>query len=314
MSSISIEPYDPSCETAWNAFNHQALNGHFLFDRSFMGYHGDRFSDASLVVLQQGEIRALFPANVSNGLLHSHQGLTFGGLVHGDDVGPAEALEIFTSIGRRAKTMDVEAIRYKAMPAIYHRAPAQSDLYALFRNGAVCHRRDTSSTIDYRAPGPRSRRRGRSLRKSLSGGLDLVWDDAGWTEYWQVLTETLARRHGRAPVHTEGEIRLLAARFPDNIKLLTAQKSGSVVGGVVVFETPYVAHAQYIAASPFGQELSALDAIFDHLINSYAETKRYFDFGISTEEEGQRLNVGLSGYKQEWGAGCVVQDTYQWIV
>ncbi len=314
MSAISIAPYRPSDESLWNAFNKEALNGHFLFDRGFMEYHADRFTDASLMVLRGDELVGLFPANLSNGQLHSHQGLTFGGLVHGEGLRLDEVVEAFDAIGGHARTTGAEAIVYKALPAIYHRAPAEAGLYGLFRSGATCFRRDASATIDYRAPGQRSSRRRRSLRKSQAAGLELVWDEAGWEEYWQVLTEVLVRRHGRPPVHTAGEIQLLASRFPDNLKLLTAKKDGETVAGVVMFETPQVAHAQYISAGPLGQELSALDAIFDHLIGFYADTKRYFDFGISTEDEGRRLNVGLSGYKQEWGAGSVMHDIYRWTL
>ena len=126
-----------------------------------------------------------------------------------------------------------------------------------------------------------------------------------------MLAEVLTRRHNRVPVHTPAEMRLLADRFPDNIRLYVAKKDGATVAGVVMFETPHVAHAQYVAASPRGQALCALDAVFGHLIGFYADTKRYFDFGISTEDSGRHLNAGLAGYKREWGGGCVVQDTYE---
>ncbi|WP_117190687.1 GNAT family N-acetyltransferase [Rhizobium terrae] len=312
MNAITVAPYDAMMKQAWNAFNRDAVNGHFLFDRNFMEYHADRFDDASLVLLKQGVVAGIFPASRAGTHLYSHQGLTFGGLVHSQDLRIDEVLEMFNALGEHAKEMGVDSIVYKAMPTIYNRAPAEGSIYALFRNDAICRRRDTSATIDYRAPGQRSRRRARALRKSQAADLQLVWDKDGWEEYWQVLAEVLARRHSRSPVHTCSEIRMLADRFPDNIKLFVAKKDDATVAGVVMFETEHVAHAQYIAAGSRGQELAALDAIFDHLIGHYAGSKRYFDFGISTEQEGRHLNTGLADYKHEWGAGCVVYDTYQW--
>jgi hypothetical protein len=307
---IAAVPYEPGAETDWNTLNATAVNGHFLFDRGFMEYHADRFQDASLLLLRDGAPVALFPANIAGDQLHSHQGLSFGGLVHGAALRVEEALAAMDALVAHARARGLGAIVYKAMPAIYHRAPAEAALYALFRHGARCRRRDVTATIDYLAPGQISRRRRRAVRKSAVSGLQLAWD-AGWEEYWPVLAEVLQRRHNKIPVHSPCEIRRLAARFGDSIRLFTARKDGEVVAGVVMFETPLVAHAQYVAASPEGQELSALDAIFDHLIGSYAGSKRYFDFGISTDEDGQYLNVGLADYKQEWGGGCVVQDTYE---
>lgn len=310
MSGITAVPYEGSARQAWNALNAEAANGHFLFDRGFMEYHADRFADASLIFMQDGTPIALLPANRAGDRLHSHQGLTFGGLVHGEALRVAELLAVFDALLAHVRAAGLRTISYKAMPAIYHRTPAEAALYALFRHGARCTRRDVTATIDYRAPVRQSRRRKRSIRRAAAAGLALGWE-AAWDEYWPVLAEVLKRRHNRDPVHTPAEIASLATRFAEQIRLFVARHQGEVVAGVVMFETPEVAHAQYVAASPRGQELCALDAIFDHLIGLYAASKRCFDFGISTDDGGLTLNEGLANYKQEWGGGAVVQDTYE---
>jgi hypothetical protein len=310
MSAVAAIPYETSLAGTWNELNETANGGHFLFHRDFMEYHADRFTDASLILVRDHAPIALFPANRDGDTLHSHQGLTFGGIVHGDGVRVEQVLEMFDALVAHARRTAATSIVYKAMPSIYRRSPAEDSLYALFRHGAQCRRREASAAIDYRAPGRRSRRRERALRKSARPGLEFGWDEA-WEEYWRVLADVLRRRHDRAPVHSAHEIRLLATRFPANIRLFTARRSEAIVAGVVMFETPYVAHAQYVAASPEGQALCALDGIIDRLIAFYESRKRYFDFGISTEQAGLQLNVGLAGYKREWGGGCVVQDTYQ---
>jgi hypothetical protein len=310
MSEFDVVPYDASMAASWNELNETALNGHFLFHRSFMEYHADRFIDASLMLVRDGSPAAIFPANRAGSHLHSHQGLTFGGIVHGGDVRVDQVLEIVDALIAHARHGGATSITYKALPLIYHKCPADEGIYALFRHGAQCRGREVTHAIAYEAPGPRSRRRQRGVRKSGDAGLELGWDNC-WDEYWLVLAEVLGRRHNRTPVHTPREMRLLADRFPGNIRLFVAKKDGSTVAGVVTFETPRVAHAQYVAASPHGQALFALDAVFDHLIGFYADTKRYFDFGISTEDGGRWLNAGLAGYKQEWGGGCVAQDTYE---
>ena len=70
------------------------------------------------------------------------------------------------------------------------------------------------------------------------------------------------RRHGRRPVHSLEEISLLAARFPDELKLYCARDAdGAVAGGVVIFATPVVAHTQYIASSETGMAGGAVDAV-----------------------------------------------------
>jgi hypothetical protein len=310
MSVITAVPYERGARQAWNTLNAEAANGHFLFDRGFMEYHADRFADASLIFLRDGAPIALLPANRAGERLHSHQGLTFGGIVHGEALRAGEMLAVFDALLAHARAAGLRGITYKAMPAIYHRTPAEAALYALFRHGAHCVRRDVTATIDYRAPVRQSRRRRRAIRRSATSGLAIGWETA-WADFWPVLAEVLKRRHNRDPVHSPAEITGLAARFAEQIRLFVARHAGEIVAGVVMFETPEVAHAQYVAASPRGQDLCALDAIFDHLIRHYATSKRCFDFGISTDDAGRTLNEGLADYKQEWGGGAVVQDTYE---
>ncbi len=88
-------------------------------------------------------------------------------------------------------------------------------------------------------------------------------------------------------------------------------KEDEVLAGCLIFETKTVAHAQYISASEEGKESSALDLLFNHLINKIFEKKRYFDFGTSNENNGHFLNQGLISQKEGFGARGVVYDTYQ---
>jgi hypothetical protein len=104
---------------------------------------------------------------------------------------------------------------------------------------------------------------------------------------------------------------MLAGRFPDNIKLFAAYRNDVMLGGVVIYASQNVAHAQYIAASDEGKKMSATDLILDWLINERYADKRYFDFGISTEVDGRYLNLGLVSNKEGFGARATVYDFYE---
>lgn len=83
------------------------------------------------------------------------------------------------------------------------------------------------------------------------------------------------------------------------------------MAGVLVFETPQVVHAQYIANSEEGREIGALDLVMDHLVNVFSAGHRYFDFGISTENSGRLLNGGLISQKEMFGGRGIVYDHYR---
>lgn len=126
--------------------------------------------------------------------------------------------------------------------------------------------------------------------------------------------EALIERHGVKPIHSVGEIKLLAQRFPNNIKLFASFKDDVMLAGVIMYESRNVAHMQYAANSKVGWNIGAQDIIENYLINSYYRNKKYFDFGISTEKLGQVLNLGLIKRKENFGANAVVYDTYHMII
>ena len=94
--------------------------------------------------------------------------------------------------------------------------------------------------------------------------------------------------------------------------MLVALQDGLVVAGCIYFLTKRVWHAQYIAASELGHEISALDTLFSHSIQiAKNDGSRYFDFGTSNENNGWILNDGLYRYKHEFGGGGVVHEFFE---
>lgn len=306
---ITIRPYATEDRALWNAFNKTARNGHFLFDRDFMEYHADRFTDASILLLADDELAGIMPANRRDDTIHSHQGLTFGGLVTAKASTP-RTLALLDALRDHYRAAGAQQLVYKALPLIYHEVPTTEDGYWLYRNGAVLARRDITTTVDYRLPPYRSSRRQRGIKKAAKAGL-VFGPSKNWQPFWDILTGVLASRHEVQPVHSVPEITLLAERLPENIGLYTAEKDGEVLAGIVMFITPQVAHAQYISASEAGKECGALDGLIDYLIERYRPTHRYFDFGISTFDAGRQLNEGLITQKEEFGGGAVLHDVYE---
>jgi Acetyltransferase (GNAT) domain len=312
MTKVEAVRYEAGRARAWDEFVSLARNGHFLFLRGYMDYHADRFPDASLMFYDEGgRPVGLLPATVlDGGVVASHAGLTFGGLVSSDATKAGLTLEIFDAMLARLCADGYARLVYKAVPHIYHRAPCEEDLYALFRAGARLVRRDLSSTIDMRARLPFSKGRKYSIKLAAKSGVEVGPSD-DFDAFMAIEERVLAERHGARPVHTAAELRMLARRFPDNIKLFAASRGGRMLAGVVVYESAQVAHAQYIGASPEGREVGAADLIIGSLVEGLYAEKRFFDFGISTERAGAYLNEGLAENKQGFGARAVVYDFYE---
>jgi hypothetical protein len=308
---MMLKRYSPADKDAWNGFVRNAKNGLFMFDRNFMDYHSDRFTDHSLLAHDEnGSIIALLPANEKDGVLHSHQGLTFGGFVTDIGMKATRMLELFAALKDYATANGLRKLIYKPIPHTYHLLPAEEDLYALFRNGARLVRTDLTTTVSIANRIGFSELRKRGEKKAIRSGVTLQLS-TDYQSYMSLVAKVLQERHGTVPVHTAEEIALLASRFEDNIKLYTAEKEGSLLAGVLMFEYDRLAHAQYIAASPEARNVGALDALFSHLINTVYAGKQYFDFGKSTDKNGSFLNEGLIGQKEGFGGRGIVHQFFE---
>jgi hypothetical protein len=257
-----------------------------------------------------GQLGALMPATIRDGMLSSHAGLTFGGVVSDNAMKAALMLEVFDALRVDLVERGLKGLSYKAVPHIYHRLPAEEDLYALYRHRAKLVRRDISSAILLQEKLSFSKGRKWALKQADKHGLEVRRSD-DFTGFMAIEQQVLSEKHNLRPAHTADEIQMLAGRFPNNIKLFGAYYDRAMLAGVVIYESHKVAHAQYMAASDDGKQKGALDVILDHLINDYYRDKQYFDFGISTEDDGRYLNSGLIENKQSFGARAIVHDFYQ---
>jgi hypothetical protein len=309
-SDVEVRPYEPGDRALWDRLVEESRSRHFFFRRDYMDYHRDRFEDASRIVLAGGTPVAAFPASRHGEEIVSHGGLTFGGILSGPKLTTRRTVEALRALLTSYAAEGATTLRYKAVPAIYHLVPAEEDLYALFVAGARLVRRDVAAALDPRERPRPSKGRRAAVRQALGAGIEVAREDA-FAEFMELEDEALRRRHGTAPVHTPAEMEMLAAAFPDNIKLFTARREGALQGGVLVYETPVVAHAQYIAGTEQAYAEHALDAVLAHLIEDEYAAKPWFDFGISTTEEGRNLNTGLMRNKESFGGRAVVYDTYE---
>lgn len=320
---IEVRRYTTDQAEAWNRFVAQSKNGTFLFDRRYMDYHADRFSDHSLMVYEfrdplaclseNNRLLALLPANERDGILYSHQGLTYGGLITDQRATADKVCDIFRIINDYLREQGFRKVVYKPTPAIYHQMAADEDLYAMFvecrahltsRNASSCLRLDRQTRF------AESRRSG--CRKATAARLT-VSESEDLKAFWEILTSNLQEKYAAAPVHTVEEMQLLRSRFPEQIRLFTVSDPvGQLLGGTLLYLTPQTVHTQYISASPEGKRKGALDLLFDTLIHHTHFPQTYFDFGTSALDDSCQLNFPLFFQKQGFGARTVCYDRYEW--
>lgn len=306
---MTIEQYTPSLADEWDEAVKASRNGTFLHLRAYMDYHSDRFADCSLLARDdKGRVIALLPAHAQGEVVASHRGLTYGGWLMTARADAEAMLEVWQLAAAHYASLGFKTMLYRPAPHIYHKYPAEEDLYALYRAGGRLDASLISSVIYNAAPLGFDMAARQSVRKAQKEGVEVgISDD--WEGFWQVLSALLRERHNASPVHTLDEIKLLHSRFPENIRLYTATLNGHILAGVVVYVTDTVAHSQYAATTAEGRQLRTLPLLYNKIIADYAHLP-YFDFGTSNEDGGRVLNTGLIRQKCGFGARGVVYNTY----
>ena len=310
---MKIIRYTPSHKSQWDQFVNESKNGTFLHLRDYMDYHSDRFEDFSLLCVDdKNNLLAILPANIKHSTLYSHQGLTYGGwIIPTKDVTATTMLEIWDTMMLFFKQNNIDSFIYKTIPHIYHRYPAEEDLYAIFRHNGQIKSSLISTTLPLDDSQLRFNENARRGIKNAIANDVTIEQTCDFSPFWSVLSQMLSEQYNTTPVHSLEEIELLHSRFPNNIKLFVAIHNGEIIAGTLIFFTHTVAHAQYIAASPKGKELKALPLVFDHIIKNECGGCKYFDFGTSNEDGGWLLNEGLITQKCGMGGRGIIYNTFE---
>lgn len=280
-----------------------------MFRRGFVGYHEERFDEVSLVVRRGSTVVGIVPATVAGDEVVSHAGLTFGTLVPRRRLGLDRTLAVLSACAEHFVSLGSRRWILKPLPYIYSGSAEQDDVCALDLMGAQLVRRDVATAVAPGCPRVLSAERRRSIRRGLASDLTVARSD-DVEPFMDLMGEVLAQRHQTSAVHTADELRLLMERFPDEITLHVAlNRTGAVSAGIVTFSTPWVVHAQYIAASDEARASGGLDIVADALISQASASGRWFDFGTSNERD-RSVNWGLVRNKEGFGGGSVAYDRY----
>lgn len=311
-----VKPYSDGDSAAWNELVSASRAGTFLFHRGYMDYHRDRFPDHSLLFYSEGgTLQGALPATRGGdaGVVSSHAGLTYGGLILRPEVRLTAVGEMLRAAARHYLSQGFERLAYKPVPFIYYSYPSDDDRYYLFRADARLTARSASTAIDLTSPHAAALWH-RKLKAGAAQGLKFKQlAPQHVPAFWRIVEQVLATYHATRPVHTAAQMQLLMQQLPLNIALYAMCNEGDeICAGSIVYHTPTCAHVQYMEASPEGRKRRALDQLIRNLsAHCLTMGHTYLDFGISTERGGTYLNEGLVYQKEGFGGRTVCYDEYE---
>lgn len=308
MKSLRVQKYNAKHKDVWDEFVLKAEVHSILFFRDFMEYHRDRFIDYSLMVYEDQKLIAILPANIDeNGVIHSHQGLSYGGLLCRPKIRFDQYVDIYKVVLNFIFYHNFKKIYIKSVPRCYSKNNYSSVLFSWLN--AVCYRTDIYSFIPsgkYLQP---NRNRIRSIKKSKNYDFEVRATD-DYKDFWNnILIPNLKNRFNTYPTHNLSEIESLVKRFEKNIQFYGLYEKEILRAGLVIFILRDIVHVQYSAGDDNRTD-GSLDYLIDFVIKKYNKTKD-FSFGTSSENEGKNINHGLLQWKESFQVVNDVQEFYE---
>jgi len=219
-------------------------------------------------------------------------------------------VELFSTMCEFMRQNNWGRLIYAPMPHIYHRYPAEEDLYALDQMGAkiVTTKVTCAQHVGLSPPVNDSRRRLCRKARELGVRVEPFHD---LDRFYDMVCRWLFRRHSAKPVHSLEELRYLAGHFPGNIKIFGALRGSELLAAKMVFESPTCLKLQYVGSTDEGLEKNAMSLINDFLLKRSYPPGKWLDFGTSHDPATGVLNMNLMAHKESFGARAVLMRTYQ---
>lgn len=321
----TIIPYTPEYESSWDTFvQNTSANGTFLQTRRFLNYHpADRFEDASLIVHNsKGVIVAIVPAaSVSrNGLkvFVSHPGSTYGGpVIHSAYTGAEKTISIVRSINDYVSS-NYSRAEFKLTPSLLCARECCSLNYAFYYLGySSWEELNTwTRTANDEVLFSELRQDKKHAYKKISK-MGLVYkplenlDDVAM--FYHLLENNL-QKYAVKPVHTLEELMdFKCSRLTNETVFYGLWDKENLVAGSMsfYFKQANILHTQYLSADLGITTYSPATALYCYtMLNAQNNHIQAISWGISTEDHGHFINMGLVTNKEGYGCNHSVNYTY----
>lgn len=322
-----IVEFTKDFEKKWDLFvQNESVNGTFLQTRRFLNYHPfGRFTDASLLVLdEKNTIAAVCPGCITHecnkNIFVSHQGSTFGGIIVREKYYLAKyLLKILNVLNEYFLIQKYNQVILKITPDLFCSEPSDLLKYCLQYYGYKNYielstyidlEKFKENTVSNFSQGKRT-----NVNNCLKKGLVFrkIEKDFEVKIFHEILCENLSKFNA-LPVHTLEELlEFKNHRLTDECEFYGVFLNEEMLAGGMVFNFKKidVVHTQYLCAKKDYNKLSPMTFLYYSIIEEMKNKKiNKISWGISTENQGKELNIGLISSKESYGSKHSLNQTF----
>ena len=306
---MQVVEYSKSLEQDWDEFVFKSKNGTVLHTQKFLSYHPEnRWVDKSVLIYNNGDLKAVFPACEVEGEIISHAGSSCGGLIVLRSNKLSETSKYFQLLINYYNKHD--KIVFKKHERIFDVHPAeeielaaiQVDFNVIYKELSTCVK-----LSGYTISKNRLDKVNRASKK-----IRIVENDSDYASFHIILENNLADKHAVRPTHSLSEMLKLKSLMPCTFSLLSAYYQDKMIAGIwLIKANDKVLHTFYVSQNYEFKNLYSISYLMNKVLEmAKRDGFEYVNFGVSTEDKGKIVNQGLVSFKESFGGFGVDRITY----
>ena len=302
-----IKKYDNTINLdIWENFIETSINGTIFHTRKFLSYHNDKFIDCSIMIYKEEEIVCVIPCCKNNDLYFSHSGSTYGGPVFSKSI--KNIIEM-NAIIDMIITYYENKLELRLANEIYHNISTNDIIYLLSKKlKCTLELSWVFKVSDNFIDNIKNRRNKKNLMKMIDTKNGFTCKKYESIEdykiFYNVLESLLLSKYKKKPTHSLNELILLKSKIHTHMELyMVKDTNNNIYGGIIIIKVTKICwYTMYIAKNMnynSSNNVSIMYIIYELLIEARKNGVEFIDYGITTENNGNKLNKGLSVYKEK---------------
>ncbi len=314
---MEVIEYTEEWKEEWDKFVLASNNGTMFHMQKFFDYHEPgKFSFNHLIVLDKGNIVALLPGAVVNGMFESPIGASYGSLVI-KDISFKKTMEIVSTVLEYGKKQGYKGFMLTSAPMIYEKYQSQSLDFAMLWQGFQFELHYISSAIKLDPERdiierckPTIRR---NIRKSLKNPDIRVEINERYDEFYPILLDNKAR-HDVKPTHSYEDLLKLKELLPDYLKLfMVYYKDKPIAGSLMFYPNKQIALCFYnMLLYDYAQYKPIQRVMYAVIKDSTERGFTYVDIGVSQDTKAENPmtpSMSLIDFKEKFDAKTIMRNT-----
>ena len=298
---ITIKKYNNNLKNEWNNFvkNNKFYTIYHL--RNFLDYHPiTKFQDCSIIIYHYDIIISVLPCCKNNNKYFSYTGSTYGGpIIHNEWITIDKMKIIIDMIFEYYENK----IEFRLANDIYFSEEIKLLYFLLSQKLHMIPELSWYiKSEDCFITKIKNKRNKQYLTKMIKDDniKCLITNDKNdYINFYNILKINLNKNHNTNPTHTLEEFLDIKERIKDYIYLFIVKEQEQILGGVFTIKvTDKCLYTFYITKNIEYNTCAVIYAMYTISLFAKENNIKYVDYGISTENYGKDINIGLSDYKQ----------------